>query len=157
SAAAAAHRRRAGDLFRRPRPHGRRRRHRPPEAHGAGHRLRLPALGPAEAPPAAAACETEKRGPTMTPDMIRPWGYYAVGSVVFSGVMMFCQDVELRKISEKQLAAAVAEADRLLPGGWRWDDLQKRRRPVPPERNGALRLPELEKQIPSAWPGEDID
>lgn len=90
-------------------------------------------------------------------EQAKPWGYYALGSVVFSGAMMLGDLAQRQKEGEAQLAAAVAEADKLLPGGWHWPDVEKRRHVVPPEKNSALRIHEMGTQIPGAWPGEEID
>src|SRR5262249_6474860 len=47
---------------------------------------------------------------------------------------------------------AVAEADRLDPGGWRLEDLEANRAAVPDDRNAALRVLAAQKLLPTGWP-----
>jgi hypothetical protein len=49
-----------------------------------------------------------------------------------------------------EVAAAVAETDRLDPG-WRFEDLEAQRRLPPAERNSALHLLKVESSIPHGW------
>ena len=53
--------------------------------------------------------------------------------------------------SEKLLADAEAEADRLDPG-WRWEDLVAHRRVIPDEQNGAVIVMAAAKELPAEWP-----
>lgn len=92
----------------------------------------------------------------MNPESFRPWGYYALGSAVFSGAMLLGDLAQRQKQGQVELAAAVAEADRRLPHGWRWADIEKRRRTVPAAQNSALHLKDVGKQI-GYWPGDEVD
>jgi hypothetical protein len=50
-----------------------------------------------------------------------------------------------------EVAAAVAEADRLDPG-WRFEDMVADRRLPPPERNSALQVFKVKSLLPRGWP-----
>src|SRR5262245_44121826 len=51
---------------------------------------------------------------------------------------------------EWRLSAAIAEADRRDPG-WRWEELQARRRVVPDAENSALRVLKAANLMPNTW------
>jgi hypothetical protein len=53
---------------------------------------------------------------------------------------------------EEEWRDAVAEADRLDPGGWQLDDLEAARAAVPDDRNAALRVLAAQKLLPTGWP-----
>jgi hypothetical protein len=60
-------------------------------------------------------------------------------------------------LNRRELAAARAEADRLAPG-WRWDELQAARRPVPDAENSAVRVTEAVRRLPHRWrPFETVE
>jgi hypothetical protein len=60
-------------------------------------------------------------------------------------------------LNRRELAAARAEADRLAPG-WRWDELQAARRPVPDAENSAFRVVEAVRLLPHRWrPFETVE
>jgi hypothetical protein len=53
--------------------------------------------------------------------------------------------------ARREVADAVAEADRLDPG-WRFEDLAAQRRLPPPERNSALQVLKVKSLLPRGWP-----
>jgi hypothetical protein len=53
-------------------------------------------------------------------------------------------------LARRELVAARAELDRTDPG-WRWDDLIAARRPIPDDRNSALRILDAYRRLPSPW------
>jgi hypothetical protein len=56
----------------------------------------------------------------------------------------------------RQLAEAVAEADRLDPG-WRLEEVEAQRRAVPPEANSALKVPAVTTVLPNSWQDQQLD
>jgi hypothetical protein len=57
--------------------------------------------------------------------------------------------------SERELQAALAEADRLDPG-WRLEELEARRRPVPDEENGALLIISIGHVLNVGWDNQPL-
>jgi hypothetical protein len=55
-------------------------------------------------------------------------------------------------ISDQGLEAAIAATDRLDPG-WRIEELQAARKPVPDAENAALVVLAVAEKIPKSWPG----
>jgi hypothetical protein len=53
--------------------------------------------------------------------------------------------------SQQELREAIAEADRLDPG-WRFDELEARRKPIRDEDNAALAILAARQHIPNSWP-----
>ena len=53
--------------------------------------------------------------------------------------------------SEQELREAIAEADRIDPG-WRFEDLEARRKVIPDEENAALRVLAARQLMPAVWP-----
>jgi ABC-type transport system involved in multi-copper enzyme maturation permease subunit len=56
--------------------------------------------------------------------------------------------------SHVELARSQAEADRLDPH-WRWDEMEARRKPIPPEQNSALVLQSVSKVLPKDYWSEE--
>ena len=52
--------------------------------------------------------------------------------------------------SEQELREALAEADRIDPG-WRFEDLEARRKVIPDEENAALRVLAARQVMPAVW------
>jgi hypothetical protein len=79
------------------------------------------------------------------------------GLVLVSLGLMVAGYIYLRaQAGNRQLAEAVAEADRLDPG-WRLEDVEAHRRAVPPEANGALQVSAVTSVLPSAWQDQQLD
>jgi hypothetical protein len=55
-----------------------------------------------------------------------------------------------RRHLERELEQALAETDRLDPG-WRLEELETARKPVPPERNSALQVLKVVEALPKNW------
>lgn len=65
-------------------------------------------------------------------------------ALVFAVYSYLSFDVDAR------LVDAIAEADRLDPG-WRWEELEARRKQIPPERNSAAQALKAAGLIPEKW------
>jgi hypothetical protein len=53
--------------------------------------------------------------------------------------------------ARREVAEAVADADRLDPG-WRFEDMEAQRQLPPPERNSALQVLKVKSLLPRGWP-----
>jgi len=62
----------------------------------------------------------------------------------------------IRYVSERELAEAIAETDRLDPG-WRLADIEKRRSALTPEQNAAVPIKAAADLVVVVWSPEDID
>src|SRR5690242_8246987 len=60
------------------------------------------------------------------------------------------------KLAVDRLAEATAATNALDPG-WRLDDIEAARAPVPDETNGVLALRETAKLLPKGWPTPEAD
>jgi hypothetical protein len=58
----------------------------------------------------------------------------------------------LLHISNRNVRAAEAEADRLDPDGWRLDDIEAHRKVLPDEENAALVVGAIKAKLPRRWP-----
>ncbi len=71
--------------------------------------------------------------------------------------LLFCILVAAGKLwidgikADKAVQAEIARLDAIDPG-WRYEDIQKQWKPIPPNENGALLVLEIGKQIPKDWP-----
>src|SRR2546423_1146117 len=73
------------------------------------------------------------------------WGAVGLFLLVLVGWPLY-----MYQARERALREAVAEADRLDPG-WRFEDLEAAREPVPEAENGALQLLAAHQLMPAKW------
>jgi ABC-type transport system involved in multi-copper enzyme maturation permease subunit len=65
--------------------------------------------------------------------------------------LLVARYVQLHAEGERELAAAIAEAD-LLDPGWRWEELEAARKVLPEDRNSGLVAIRARSQLPTPWP-----
>jgi hypothetical protein len=60
-------------------------------------------------------------------------------------------------VTDRDLAEAMAEADRESTGGWQLEDVEARREQVPDAENAALIVLKVKKLLPEPWPADPED
>src|SRR5262249_55476685 len=92
--------------------------------------------------------------PSRQPARPRAWKrvFFWCGSVLLlllgGGLLVY---FKARQTADNELEKAIAEVDRQDPG-WRLEELEAKRKVIPPNQNGALHVLAAGKRIPENWP-----
>src|SRR6266852_8124435 len=76
-------------------------------------------------------------------------GIPAVGASLVIGILPFYL-IWILRTSDREQQTAVADADHLDPG-WTLDELESKRKNLPDEQNGAIRVVAARKLLPDHW------
>src|SRR4051794_39642349 len=72
--------------------------------------------------------------------------------ILFALGLVLAVSIYFRIVGDDRLQKAIAEADRLDPDGWRWDEFLPKQEAMREEKNSALRIEAAAKLIPENWP-----
>jgi hypothetical protein len=93
--------------------------------------------------------------PSLTKRRTRRALRWIIGVVGLAGLIQLVGFLYLRYAVTRDYKDAVAEADRVEPGGWRMEDLEARRAVLPDEVNGAVRVAHVADALPPGWAARD--